>query len=361
MIRRVAGLSAVLALGLLCGRASADLGIGDPAPKLEVKEFVKGEAVKGFDKDKVYVVEFWATWCGPCRTSIPHLTELQKKYKDKVVVIGVSVWERDQAKVKPFVEDMGEKMDYRVALDDVGEGKGNDGKMARNWMEAAGQDGIPAAFIVNGEGKIAWIGHPMEMDKPLEQVVAGKWDVAKAAAEFKAAKAREGKLRELFGKLQKAERGNDPKAVVALIDEAVKEDEGMEKMLGVTKLRALIKIGDADKTREYGAKLADGLFKDEAQPLNAIAWYIVEKPGENPDAKLMKFALGVAERADKLAGGKDGAIADTLAKAYYETGDAARALEHQERAMKLVKGTPLEQDPEMKERLDLYKKKAGKE
>jgi hypothetical protein len=69
----------------------------------------------------------------------------------------------------------------------------------------------------------------------------------------------------------------------------------------------------------------------------------------------------VAERADKRAGGKDGAIADTLAKAYYETGDAARALEHQERAMKLVKGTPLEQDPEMKERLDLYKKKAGKE
>jgi len=50
--------------------------------------------VKGFDKDKTYVVEFWATWCGPCKATIPHLTKLQKEHPD-VTFIGVSVFEND--------------------------------------------------------------------------------------------------------------------------------------------------------------------------------------------------------------------------------------------------------------------------
>src|SRR5687768_14820567 len=72
-----------------------ELGIGSPAPKLTVKQFLKGEPVTGFEKGKTYVVEFWATWCGPCIRSIPHLTELQKKYP-QITFVGVSVWENSQ-------------------------------------------------------------------------------------------------------------------------------------------------------------------------------------------------------------------------------------------------------------------------
>lgn len=328
MSRRVSAFSLAVVLAL-CGRVSADgLAIGDAAPKLEVKEFVKGDAVKSFEKGKIYVVEFWATWCGPCRTSIPHVSDLQKKNKD-AVFIGVSVWERDQSKVKPFVEEMGEKMSYRVAMDEVGDGNGSEGKMAKNWMTAAEQDGIPAAFIVNGEGKIAWIGHPMQMDKPLEQIVAGKWDLAKATADFKLETARKVKTRTFMGKLQTAFQSKDEKAVASSADEAVKDDPVMVERISTM--------------------------------LNDIAWRMVEKPGDMPDSKLMKFALGLAEKADKLVDSKQGGIADTLAKAYYENGNVSKALETQERAIKLAKGTPLENDESLKERLELYKKKSAKQ
>ena len=82
-------------------KKSDKLSIGDAAPALEATKWLQGKEVKKFEKDKVYVVEFWATWCPPCRTSIPHLTELQKKNKD-VTFIGVSAFENDQKQVEPF-------------------------------------------------------------------------------------------------------------------------------------------------------------------------------------------------------------------------------------------------------------------
>src|SRR6185503_14721465 len=129
---------------------------------LEVSKWVQGEPVKDFENGKAYIVEFWATWCGPCVATIPHVNELHQKFKDKgLVVIGQNVFENDTSKVEPFIKKMGDKMTYRVALD-VTEGA-NKGAMGDTWMKAAGQNGIPTAFVVNKEGKIAWIGHPANL------------------------------------------------------------------------------------------------------------------------------------------------------------------------------------------------------
>jgi thiol-disulfide isomerase/thioredoxin len=155
------------------------LKVGDPAPALKVDKWIKGDSVNGFDKGKVYVVEFWATWCPPCRTSIPHLTELQHKYKD-VVFIGVDGNERAAstgtdnrvATIEKFVKEQGDKMDYRVAYD-------SNGSAVKPFMDAAGQEGIPTAFLINGEGKIAWIGHPMELEGPLAKVAKPSKDAPK--------------------------------------------------------------------------------------------------------------------------------------------------------------------------------------
>jgi thiol-disulfide isomerase/thioredoxin len=136
----------------LCAQwvSAGELTLGSDAPKLEVQKFIKGKEVKDFEKGKIYVVELWATWCGPCRATIPHLTSLQKKYED-VAFIGVAVLEEDQSAVPDFVEEMGKKMDYRVAVDLVAEGsEPSEGKVVKNWMEPADLQGIPSAFIING-------------------------------------------------------------------------------------------------------------------------------------------------------------------------------------------------------------------
>ncbi len=154
--------------------SAADLKVGDDAPKFAVNKFVKGEPVKELQQGQIYVIEFWATWCGPCIDNIPKITAMQKKHGSKVVFIGVSVFERDQSKVVPFVKQMGNKMNYRVAMDKVASGqKASEGHMASAWLKAAGQNGIPCAFIVDKEGKIAWIGHPGRMEKVLDNVIAG--------------------------------------------------------------------------------------------------------------------------------------------------------------------------------------------
>jgi thiol-disulfide isomerase/thioredoxin len=164
--------------------ATPSLKVGDPAPKLQTGKWVQGEPVKDFQKGKAYLVEFWATWCPPCRRSIPHLNEIYNKFKDKgLVVIGQDCWERDESLVAPFVKKMGSEMTYRVALDDKTSNKR--GQMATTWMAAAGRDGIPSAFLVDTKGVIAWIGHPMALKEDvIEQVLAGKYDVRKAAEEY---------------------------------------------------------------------------------------------------------------------------------------------------------------------------------
>lgn len=162
------------------------LKAGSPAPELKVEKFIKGEPIKGFEKGRVYVVEFWATWCGPCIASMPHISELQRHYKDKgVTICGVNVWEEKDyteatfTKAESFVKERGDNMAYTVAFD------GGAKFMQTNWMEAADQNGIPAAFVVDKKGVIAWIGHPMNLDMVLDMVVGDTWDIEKGPQAIK--------------------------------------------------------------------------------------------------------------------------------------------------------------------------------
>ena len=181
-------MSCALVCALLAGMALAadddapttKLKWGDPAPPLAIQEFVQGEPVEQFESGKVYVVEFWATWCGPCLESIPHLSKLQKEHPD-VVFLGVSI-DEERILVLPFVKKMRGKMTYRVAIEAHLEDD-HAGAMSLGWLAAADASVIPTAFIVDGERRVAWIGHPDELEEPLEEIVAGEWDIASAWSE----------------------------------------------------------------------------------------------------------------------------------------------------------------------------------
>jgi len=140
---------------------------GMPAPTFTADASIKGAEVKALAPGKVHVVEFWATWCGPCVGSMPHLTQLQKSNPD-VMVIGVAGFERGddvkakEQKVRDFIAAKPERADYTIAFD-------GDGTMAREWMQAARRNSIPTAFVVGMDGKIAYIGSP---DANLDAAVA---------------------------------------------------------------------------------------------------------------------------------------------------------------------------------------------
>ena len=342
-------------LPLLASAAIADtLKPGDKAPSLKFSTWSQGNPTKEFKSGQVYVVEFWATWCGPCKTSIPHLNELAKKYKDKVTVIGASVWESDETTpddIKEFISIMGDKMTYSVAIDT------KDGFMATNWMEAAKANGIPTAFIVNQKGQVAWIGHPMDMDEPLEKVVANSWDIeaAKKAAELAAAK--EAELEKFYTALDPLLSEEKYPEIVALIDNTLKQQPTLNKDLLPLKAEMLM-MYDEVKSQKLIAEMVDGILKDDEMSLNYMAWLIVDPEVErkSPDYKL---AVKAAKRANELTKGENADILDTYARCLFMNGDKKLAIETQEKAVKIASSTQdYDEDmlAELKNRLAEYKK-----
>ena len=364
MNRRLITAVMVAVAGMSQWSLAQDLTLGSKAPKLAVKKFIKGDAVKGFDKDKIYVVEFWATWCGPCRATIPHLSKLQKQYQKEVTFIGVAILEEDQDKVGEFVEKMGDEMDYRVALDLVPEdGGGDDGAMVKNWMEPAELKGIPAAFIVNGEGVVAWIGHPAQIDDPLEKIVGGKWDVAAEAKKIKALAAERKKLEAVFAKLRtlfgEFNENGDSADLLKELDAAAKEVPARATQFSMIKFQVLASPkGDVDQALELGGQLIESEeVGEDAEALNNVAWMLVDPDREKKaDPRLLKFALKASLKADNLKKNQDPSIADTLAKAYFDNGQLEKAVATQERVIELLPGTDLENDPGVKKRMRQYKK-----
>jgi thiol-disulfide isomerase/thioredoxin len=139
MISRLIGVCAALCLASVCFAEPVE---PTPAPAWKLLD-VDGHEVN-FDqfKGKVVVIDFWATWCTPCRAEIPGYIALQEKYRAKdLVIIGMSVDRQGPKVVKKFMSD--HKMNYVVVMadDDVQSAFGD-------------MPGIPTTFIIDREGRI---------------------------------------------------------------------------------------------------------------------------------------------------------------------------------------------------------------
>ncbi|MEM6690555.1 MAG: TlpA disulfide reductase family protein, partial [Planctomycetota bacterium] len=178
------GLALVLAWPSNLTFAEPTLNIGDRAPALDIEHWIslgngRFDEVKTFEDGKVYVVEFWATWCGPCVGAMPRLAELQERYAGNGVQI-ISITDESLDEVKALLGDPYPNPEIDKTFAEITSSysltSDPDGSSHVAYMEAAEARGIPQAFLVGKSGLIEWSGHPMELEGPLEGVLNDTWD-----------------------------------------------------------------------------------------------------------------------------------------------------------------------------------------
>jgi len=319
------------------------LTIGSSAPALEVQQWLKGTPVKQFEKGHIYVVEFWATWCGPCIGAMPHLSELARKYRGKVTVIGVSVWEgkrkpiHDAAALQSFVDKKGKDMDYTVAMDNLATNK-----VADAWLKAANAGGIPTTFLIDRTGKIAWIGTPDLLDNNLEAQVSTPERFDFTAAKEHHAKIDKGSisgkgLKVVFNFLKEKNYGQAWQEMQKI----VKENPWFETENSSDYVRAYLnynsraamayvleKSKDAEFLKAKGAKNNVGATGEEM--LDEFARMVVGQPGLNANLYFMAI-----ERLKKAVNAKpdEYSLLQQLARGYANLGEFAKAATAQEKAI----------------------------
>jgi len=271
----------VMAIEAETEKPAKTLTIGSPAPALDVEHWVQDgngffKPVTEFKPGNVYVVEFWATWCGPCISSMPHLAELQEKMRGQNVQI-ISISDEPLETVESFLNretrnKAGEQTTFAAITAAYCLTTDPDRSSHEDYMEAANQPGIPTAFIVGKDGKIEWIGHPMEMDEPLDQVVAGTWDRVEFA-EVLIAKQKLGETIQTLSRL--ANQGKFTEAIAVV-------DAELEKKLPNEIQGQLVSI-------KYQIKLMGGMIDDE------VAAFIRKRI-----ASAQGNAIGVAQVAVQL-------------------------------------------------------------
>ncbi|HWY08003.1 MAG TPA: TlpA disulfide reductase family protein [Candidatus Acidoferrales bacterium] len=145
--RALVGLFSALVLFPFAGSCFAQLPVvrfvrdPDPAPEFKLKDLAGKELNLEASRGKVVLLNFWATWCGPCREEIPELIALQNRYKDRLQIIGLVVDDDDEKGIRSVMESEG--INYPVALADP------ETRFAYGGIAA-----LPTVFVINSEGRV---------------------------------------------------------------------------------------------------------------------------------------------------------------------------------------------------------------
>lgn len=310
------------------------LGIGDDAPELRYSKWIKGEPVKSFEGDKLYILEFWATWCGPCKAAMPHITKLQAEYKDEATFIGVNVWEKlpggapyetSLPSVVKYVDGNDANMGYSVIADN------NEQYMGNKWLKASGQNGIPATFIVKGN-KILWIGHPNSLDTIIPKVLTGKYDMQASKIEnekiAEAGRALDAKMAAQMNPINDAIKAKEFSKAFELIENVKVENPDMSPALNMMKFGILLDNFPLTDAQKFASEWQT-TYKSAPSLILSI---IYVKPDLSKEAYLWAVTNfgSTAELTNPL-------IFDALATCYAKAGDFKNAAVNQEKALGIAR------------------------
>ncbi len=321
----------------LAAAAEAKLKVGDKAPPLSIKHWLRGKPVS-LEKAKaedVTVLEFWATWCGPCRVSAPHMSKMQETFKKRgVTFIGIS--NEEKKTIEAFLKGgFDAKMKYTLAVDD-------NNKTNKAWMEAAKQQGIPTAFVVKG-GTIQWIGHPMDaLDLKVAELCGDK-DYAKRVT----------RLRKLEEDFQKAAQSEKWTGAVKIADEILKIEPDNFRMQFAKYHLLIVKLEQVAEGAKFGRGLVAGC--EDPNNLNLFAWQTLTND-DFSKARDLELSMTAARKAMKLTSDKDPSVIDTYARVLADSGDLKGAIEWQTKAVQLSE--PGKMRRELQRSLDDYQKRA---
>lgn len=316
-----------------------DLMIGDKAPELKYGTWVKGSPITAFKRDHLYLFEFWATWCGPCIASMPHLSEFAKAHANDLTVVAVNIWEDKSGKtpyetllpkVIKFVKGMGDKMAFNVTTDTKDEHMGN------NWMKAARQGGIPTSIMVKN-GIIQWIGHPVKLDSIYNLVMKGNYNLAEARkAAVEAASKAPSKDEMIYTAAMKnyeaALKDKNYAKAVAIMDTAVKNVSA--PMAGPLNFNKFMTLFDA--TGEGAAmKFVKEWQATKPGFTGSVGAFLAHKPGLSKASYLYTIELlkGLADNPQPAS-----LMYHFVAKCYANMGDYKGAAEAEETAIAKAKG-----------------------
>lgn len=323
------------------------LNVGDPAPPLRVKQWFKGEPVEEFKKGSVYIVELWATWCMPCKAAMPRLSALANKYKYEITVIGVGVKETKSTslqKIKAFVDSMGQRMDYTVTTEDSN-------FVDVDWMLSTGERGIPKSFIIDREGRLAWIGHPSEIEKVLPDIINNTWDVAaelsKRISNRKLQILDDSLYYDLINYLPNRYKPNDkgqPDSALAVINKALVEEPKLKYAphIAYNTFWGLFKT-NREKAYVYGKELL--VMPTYEEPRYWIIYDGIESYGGKTKLPLKFYQLGAEAFRIELESIVYPELMEMhkqyskMAKWYWWAKDKSNALSFQQKAIDALKNT----------------------
>ena len=277
--------------------------VGDQAPPLEGLTWVKGEPVTSYG-DKITVVEFWGTQCSRCKENYPVLSALQRQYKDKISIVGLSTDPIED--IQSFMEnEHGEAMEYSVA-------GAADRWASTYWARVRGNSLIieyPYAFIIDQKGILLWHGYSPQLGDELPKVFSGRLSAEWATS-----------LRAAHNGAMMAIRQRDHASLMKYIKEILMLDPTDENVLGGLRSQSM-QTGDVEGFRttlseiianikypDQKLQLAGNLLQSPTSVYRALDLSIPLARSAHEELPDNSFAARLQAYAQSLVGDIDGAI-----------------------------------------------------